>query len=302
LIVFAPQASRAQAQQLARSFVSAATGNDANDCNRLTPCRTFQRAHDNTFDQGEVTVLDTGGYGAVTIRKSISIVSEVGEASILVSGGATGIEISAGPAAYVNLRGITIQGIGFGGSTGLRFDNGFALTITNCVVRNHTGSGIELRPSGNSHLAVSSTLVADNGQSGVFVQPTGSGAVKLAMKRVEAYNNSVNGFIVDGSLMSGNGIDATISDSVSAGSNGTGFKAVSRTNLAVTRSIAANNGTGVASVSTASTFPFLVISESTITGNTTTWFSSSSLASAGDNLVFFNQDLNPSFPGTFSKK
>src|SRR2546427_4527469 len=81
--------------QLARTFVSAATGNDANDCNRLTPCRTFQGAHDKTFDQGEIIVLDPGGYGAVTITKSISIVNDMaGEAGILVSGGAVGITIN----------------------------------------------------------------------------------------------------------------------------------------------------------------------------------------------------------------
>src|SRR5262249_34434415 len=102
--------SPAQAQ-MARTFVSAATGNDATDCNRATPCRTFQAAHDKTFDQGEITVLDPGGYGAVTISKSISIVNDgVGEAGMLVSGGATGIEVVAPDSGYVNIRGITIQG------------------------------------------------------------------------------------------------------------------------------------------------------------------------------------------------
>jgi len=99
--------------QLSRTFVSAAVGNDANNCDRLTPCRTFQGAHDKTNPDGEITVLDPGGYGALTITKSVSIVNDgMGEASVLVSGGATGIIINAGPASYINLRGITIQGIG----------------------------------------------------------------------------------------------------------------------------------------------------------------------------------------------
>src|SRR5215469_11663201 len=89
--------------QLSRTFVSAASGNDANSCDRATPCRTFQGAHDKTNPDGEITVLDPGGYGAVTITKSISIVNGgVGEASILVSGGITGVTINAGPADYVN--------------------------------------------------------------------------------------------------------------------------------------------------------------------------------------------------------
>src|SRR5262249_12518704 len=67
-------AAPAQAQ-LARTFVSS-FGNDLNDCNRTTPCRTFQRAHDTTLAAGEITVLDPGGYGAVAINKAISIIND----------------------------------------------------------------------------------------------------------------------------------------------------------------------------------------------------------------------------------
>src|SRR5882762_8056978 len=108
--------------QLARTFVSAASGNDVNNCDRLTPCRTFQVAHNNTLANGEITVLDPGGYGAVTLTKTISIINDgVGEAGVLVSGGATGITINAAAADKISLRGLTIKGIGFGGGTGLRF-------------------------------------------------------------------------------------------------------------------------------------------------------------------------------------
>jgi len=115
-LALALTAAPAQAQ-LARTYVSAAAGNDVNDCNRLTPCRTFQVAHDKTLANGEITVLDPGGYGAVTITKTISIINDgVGEAGALVSGGANGITIAAGPADAVSLRGLTVKGIGFGGA------------------------------------------------------------------------------------------------------------------------------------------------------------------------------------------
>src|SRR5262249_30693488 len=133
--------------QLSRTFVSAAIGNDANNCDRPTPCRTFQGAHNKTTTNGEILVLDPGGYGSVTLTKSISIVNDgVGEASILVSGLSTGITVNAGDADYINLRGLTVQGIGFGGGFGLVFNEGFALTITNCVFRNHTDDGIVFTP------------------------------------------------------------------------------------------------------------------------------------------------------------
>src|SRR5262245_24370382 len=104
--------------QLARTWVSS-LGNDGNDCNRLTPCRTFQRAHDQTLALGEITVIDPGGYGAVTITKGISIINDgVGEAGALVSGGLVGITVNAGPSDKISLRGLTVKGIGFGGGNG----------------------------------------------------------------------------------------------------------------------------------------------------------------------------------------
>src|SRR5215471_10274526 len=123
-MAFALPAAPASAQ-LARTFVSAATGNDANNCDRPTPCRTFQHAHDQTLANGEITVLDSGGYGAVTIDKALSINKDgVGEAGVLVSGGgnAAGIIIQAGASDNVSLRGITVKGIDFGSGTGIRFE------------------------------------------------------------------------------------------------------------------------------------------------------------------------------------
>jgi len=143
--LFGVALSAAPAQaQLARTYVSS-SGSDLNNCDRLTPCRTFQHAHDQTLAEGEITVLDPGGYGSVTINRAISIINDgVGEAGVLVSGGATGIGIAAGATDAVSLRGLTVKGIGFGGGTGITFFNGGSLTIENCAVRNHAGDGIQM--------------------------------------------------------------------------------------------------------------------------------------------------------------
>src|SRR5712664_542516 len=83
----------AQAQYV-RTCVSA-NGDDANTCHCTQPCRTFTRAHLQTLSDGEITVLDPGGYGPVLIKKSISIVNDgVGEASIAVTDVGTGITIN----------------------------------------------------------------------------------------------------------------------------------------------------------------------------------------------------------------
>jgi Right handed beta helix region len=187
---------------LARTWVSS-LGNDGNDCNRLTPCRTFQRAHDQTLPLGEITVIDPGGYGAVNITKGISIINDgVGEAGTLVSGGLVGITINAQAGDHVTLRGLTVKGIGFGGGNGIIFNSGASLTIENCVVRNLTGDAISMRgnvaASTKRTLTLSNTLVTDNDANAIYVQPSGSGIASVVANRVEMYNNGAHGLALDG--------------------------------------------------------------------------------------------------------
>src|ERR1700746_2760047 len=70
-------------------------GDDANPCSRTAPCKTFAGAISKTATFGEINVLDPGGFGAVTITKSIRIVSDHIEAGVLVSG-TNGIIVNVG--------------------------------------------------------------------------------------------------------------------------------------------------------------------------------------------------------------
>jgi len=289
----------APAQAFSHTYVSAASGSDGNSCGLGAPCRTFQRAHNQTNDQGEITVLDPGDYGIVTISKSISIVNDGnGEASILVSGNNTGITIDAANA-YVNLRGLTVQGVGTG--TGILFGRGFSPTMENCVVRNHTRDGIQSSAVPSS-LAVSNTLVADNGGRGIVIEPVGSGVVKAVLDRVEVYNNSGTGIEVFGNATTGTmgTINVTVVDSVAAG-NFAGFRAATSpgqatTNLMLVRSVAADNGTGL--VADGAAIATLRVGQSTVTGNTQSWHTDSGavLRSYGDNDIDGNGDGDPPLP------
>src|SRR5262249_41182929 len=130
--------------QLARSFVSAGIGNDANapNCTRTAPCRSFQVAVNSTLPLGEVSVLDPGGSGSVTITQNISLINDgVGEAGVLVSGGGTGITINAPADAAISLRGLTIKGIGLGGGDGIVVNSAAQLNVENCTIRNLSGVG-----------------------------------------------------------------------------------------------------------------------------------------------------------------
>ena len=79
-------AGSANAQGATRTWVSG-IGDDGNPCSRTQPCKTFAGALSNTAAGGEINVLDPGGFGAVTITQSVSIISDQIEAGILVSSG-----------------------------------------------------------------------------------------------------------------------------------------------------------------------------------------------------------------------
>src|SRR5215471_10679996 len=234
LLALAAHSAPAHAQQ-ARSFVSG-LGNDGNapNCVRTAPCRTFQVAHDNTLTNGEITVLDPGSYGAVTINRTISIINDgVGEAGMLISGGVTGITINGGAADKVSLRGLTIKGIGFGGGDGIVFNSGAFLSVENCAIRNLSGpgalgNGIIFQPTlsgATTNLAVTNTIVADNDASGLWVHPSGTGQVNVAVNRVEAYHNGIDGIVAEDSLFTGD-IFVAVENSFAAGDGSVGFETV----------------------------------------------------------------------------
>src|SRR6185295_9394869 len=84
LALMLPIAEPAQAQA-SRTWVSG-VGDDANPCSRTAPCKTFAGAISKTALNGEINCLDPGGFGAVTITKSITIACHEVFASILNSG------------------------------------------------------------------------------------------------------------------------------------------------------------------------------------------------------------------------
>src|SRR5215203_36938 len=120
-LVLLTLSASAQAQAT-RTWVSG-VGDDANPCSRTAPCKTFAGAISKTAASGEISVLDPGGFGAVTITKSISIVSRGFEGGVLATINTSGIIINAAATDRIYLEGLTIQGAGSGGN-GVRFLGG----------------------------------------------------------------------------------------------------------------------------------------------------------------------------------
>src|SRR5256884_7782627 len=114
-------ASMAQAQAT-RTWVSG-VGDDVNPCSRTAPCKTFAGAISKTATGGEIDALDPGGFGAVTITKSLTIDGGGTFASVLASG-TTGIIVN-GANAVVTLRKLAINGAGVTlGTNGINFITG----------------------------------------------------------------------------------------------------------------------------------------------------------------------------------
>src|SRR5919106_344355 len=109
-----PAAASAQAT---RTWVSG-VGDDANPCSRTAPCKTFAGAISKTANGGEINCLDPGGFGGVTIGKSLTIKCQHTEGGVLVSG-TNAIVINATATDKVTLRGLDINGIGTGAQTSL---------------------------------------------------------------------------------------------------------------------------------------------------------------------------------------
>jgi hypothetical protein len=162
--------------QATRTWVSG-LGDDVNPCSRTSPCKTFAGAISKTAAGGEINVLDPGGFGAVTITKSISIISQF-EAGVSVSG-TNGIVVNAGPKDRVLLDGLDIEGLGTG-LNGVHITSAEKVTIRKCSIRNFTERGVDLEGKANTQVYLQDSQIINNAGGG-FLLRGASGATNSAL-------------------------------------------------------------------------------------------------------------------------
>src|SRR5215212_268966 len=178
-------ASLAQAQA-SRTWVSG-VGDDANPCSRTAPCKTWAGAISKTAACGEIDALDPGGFGAVTITKSITLDGTGTMASIL-SSLVNGITINALSTDVVTIRGLSINGF-CNGISGIRVLQAKAVNVEDCVIfRFSTGNGITVAETSDLALNVRNTVIRDNTLDGINVTTT-AGTVKVNLDRVQLTGN-----------------------------------------------------------------------------------------------------------------
>ena len=182
-VVFGASAASAQAT---RTWVSG-VGDDMNPCSRTAPCKTFAGAISKTAAGGEISVLDPGGFGAVTIVKSITINGDGSLGGILASL-TNGIIINAGVNDKIVLRNLAINGAG-NGLSGIRYLAGKHVTVENCSISGFTGRGIDVALAATGTLTVKDTRI-NNTATGIRATTT-AGAALVSLDNVNIESSTV---------------------------------------------------------------------------------------------------------------
>jgi hypothetical protein len=283
----------AYAQATTRTWVSG-VGDDVNPCSRTAPCKTFAGAIAKTVAFGEINCLDPGGFGAVTITKSIIISCETGTAGVLVSG-TNGIVVNVTSTDVVYLRGLDVEGITTGLS-GILFLGAGTLHVQHCLIRGFNsasaGMGISVATNGPSKLFVSDSFVTDNGTGstggGIVIRPTAAG-VNAVLSDLHVENNAAVGVKVDGTGGTGT-VNLMVVDSVVAGSGNSNIAAFTvpgegTANVMINRTSLSDSAVGLHSDGATTT---VRIGDSQIFGNVT----GVTTANGGTLLSYGNNQFN----------
>jgi len=298
--------------QRSRVFV-ASYGNDSNPCTFGSPCKTFQQAVNVVLAGGEVTAIDSAGFGPINITKSVTITSPDGVEAGIVPNPPTAdaIVINAGAPDAIVLRGLTLNGSGVG-ANGIVFNTGASLTVTNCVVQNFAGTspngnGILIQPtSGILFFTITNTTVLNNALDGIsYLPPSGTPTAYGVIDHVVT-NGNAYGVVIDTSSLGAGTTVVTVSNSVASENSNQGIHVDNASNTTMKVSIdnvsASTNTVGIEASHTSN----VLLGRSVITGSFDWGISNNTspntFYSYGDNRINLNAiDINGSAPNTTFK-
>lgn len=239
--------------QATRTWVSG-VGDDVNPCSRTAPCKTFAGAISKTAKNGEIDALDPGGFGTITITKSITI-DGVGTNASILAALTTGVIINitdpADTFSTVTLRNLTINGASTG-INGIRILSAKKVIIENCIIFGFKGASF---PSGNGitdvrntptvttgTLSVTNTNITDNNTWGILVNPGANSTVNASFNNLNISNNNFGGVALSTRAI------AMLRDSAIFGNTSNGVYAENfggTVELNIENSSITSNGTGV---------------------------------------------------------
>jgi hypothetical protein len=190
-------------------------GSDSNNCfSPATPCRTFQRAVNQTVAGGEVKALDPADYQPVTISKSISLTGVQG-AGIDTNGG-TAVNITAPPPSHVHLDHLIINNVTGSGGVGIFPNTGTSLEITHCTIQGYAGGMSFVF----AEFVIADSVIKDNGTGIAMVHANGTLDHVRLYKNTNGLRVSNGGVFIGGSSIENNGTGISIEFSGAATSFG----------------------------------------------------------------------------------
>jgi hypothetical protein len=229
--------------QASRTWVSGLIGDDTNPCSRTAPCKTFAAAISVTDTNGEINCTDPGGYGTLTITKSITI-DCTGTFGSILSSGVNSITInltaSPDPLASVVLRGLSLNGTGGGAQSGLKgvsILSASVVTLENVVIMNHAQQGILDARTTPGKLFIKNSVIRNNAGAGIVAVTTG-GTGTTSIENTHSINNLYG-------LATGNNNQVKITRSVFSGNSTAGIEADPGAQVGVEHSTVNFNGTGL---------------------------------------------------------
>jgi hypothetical protein len=276
--------------QATRTWVSG-VGDDVNPCSRTAPCKTFAGAISKTAKGGQISILDPGGYGALTITKSITV-DGAGIIGSTLNSGVTGFSINitdpADTDATVILRNLQIDGAGTTkGVNGIRILAAKTVVVENVTVINQSNRAItdERTTAGAGNLFVTNFSSYNIAQTHIVINPGAGATVNAAITNARLEKSTSNSGLAV--LRSAN---VLIRDSVISGNFSFGIvaeEAAGSVDVNVENTSITNNGTGVSIFSGA---PIIRLSNTMVTGNNTGL--SGAIVSFGNNRIAGNNAGN----------
>jgi nitrous oxidase accessory protein NosD len=176
-----------------RTFVSTA-GSDVGTCGATAPCRNFGYALTQTASGGEIVVLTSGGYGAVVIAQSVTIIGEGVHPAVSAASG-DAITINA-PGGTVQIRGLSLIGGGTA-TNGINVVNGSTVVLSGLTIGGFQNGINAIIPSASASgpfpaVYVRDSLIKANSVAGVSIGgTTGSiGLVSAVIETCQLINNA----------------------------------------------------------------------------------------------------------------
>jgi hypothetical protein len=287
--------------QATRTWVSG-TGDDVNPCSRTAPCKTFAGAISKTAAGGEINCLDPGGFGAVSIIKSMTISCPYTEGGALAGGNGITVNMPA-TTDTTFLRGLDIFGVN-PPSNGVRFINNGTLHIEDCVIRRFnaaSSAGVSVAVTGAAELHMNNVVIAENGSGatggGIVLAPGVGGSLKATIRNSRVNHNANFGIRADSTngsitlVMEGNDI--------SGNASGVSLQSGQLINAFLLNSVVSGNTT----VGVVGNGPVVAlrVGNTTITGNTlgVSAVGGAQVLSYGNNRLILNPTIGAANDGAF---